>query len=149
MQHVPCYLSPPIQAKHLLIYIGVASITQVTHVRNKNSILQGRSLNVIFHTRRERIRSLWEQKRERIFSFKRSSHLKRDAIEENHCLIQYSPFDVRNVFSIQATPLTINITDKMDCAQYISEISSKAKLTLGFGFCIRPKIENATPIWSL
>ena len=33
---------------------------------------------------KERIRSLWEQ----ILSFKRSSHLKRDAIEEKHCLIQ-------------------------------------------------------------
>ena len=32
---------------------------------------------------KERIRSLWEQ----ILSFKRSSILKRDTIEENHCLI--------------------------------------------------------------
>ena len=31
--------------------------------------------------------------------------LKRDTIEENHCLIQYSPFDVRNLFSVLATPL--------------------------------------------
>ena len=43
---------------------------------------------------KERIRSLWEQ----ILSFKRSSHLKRDVIEENNCLIQLSPFDVRNIF---------------------------------------------------
>ena len=36
-------------------YSGVASITQVTHVRNKNSNIQGKSLNVIkvlFHTTR-------------------------------------------------------------------------------------------------
>ena len=36
-----------------VIDIGVATITQVTHVRNKNSNIQGRSLNVIkvsFHT---------------------------------------------------------------------------------------------------
>ena len=53
---------------------------------NKNSNIQGRSLDVIkviFHTIKEIIRSL--------FFFKRSSHLKGDAIEENHCLIQYSP----------------------------------------------------------
>ena len=31
--------------------------------------------------------------------------LKRDAIEVNHCSVQYSPFDVRNFFSILATPL--------------------------------------------
>ena len=31
--------------------------------------------------------------------------MKRDAIEENHCLIQLSPYDVRNFFSILATPL--------------------------------------------
>ena len=32
------------------------------------------------------------------------SIMKRGAIEENHCLIQESPFDVRNFFSIIATP---------------------------------------------
>ena len=31
--------------------------------------------------------------------------LKRDAIEENHCSIQESTFDVRNFFSVLATPL--------------------------------------------
>ena len=31
--------------------------------------------------------------------------LKRYATEDNHCLIQYSPFDVRNFFSVYATPL--------------------------------------------
>ena len=54
--------------------IGVAPITQVTHVRNKNSDFQGRSLNVIkvvFHTIEERNRSLWLQEK-----------------KENHCLIQ-------------------------------------------------------------
>ena len=47
---------------------GVAPITQVTHVRNKNSSIQGRSLNVIsdfpYYEElliKERIRSLWEQ----------------------------------------------------------------------------------------
>ena len=31
--------------------------------------------------------------------------MKRDAIELHHCLIQYSPFDVRNFFSVLAMPL--------------------------------------------
>ena len=31
--------------------------------------------------------------------------LKMDAIEVNHCLVQYSPFDVRNFFSVLATSL--------------------------------------------
>ena len=44
----------------------------------------------------DRICSLWEQ----ILSFKRSSHLKREAIEENHCLIQQSPLDVGNFLGI-------------------------------------------------
>ena len=64
-------------------------------VRNKNSNIQGRSLiviKVIFHTMKELlikelIRFLWEQ----ILSFiliRRSFLLKRDAIEEEHRLIQ-------------------------------------------------------------
>ena len=60
--------------------IGVAPITQYTHVRNRNSITQGSSPNVvkvIFQflkelILKERIRSPWE--RERILSFKRSSN---------------------------------------------------------------------------
>ena len=38
------------------MFIGVAPITHVTHVRDKNSNIQGRSLNVIkviFHTIRD------------------------------------------------------------------------------------------------
>ena len=73
-----------------MMLIGVAPITQVSHMRNKNSNIQGRSLNVIkrdfpFYKElliKESIRSPWEQ----ILSFKRSFHFKRDAIEENHCL---------------------------------------------------------------
>ena len=52
------YLSPPVKlfftdrSKAVLLlwilyFIGVALTTQVAHVRNKNSIIQGRSLNVI------------------------------------------------------------------------------------------------------
>ena len=76
-----------------LLHIGVAPVTQVTRVRNKNSNMQVMSLNVIksefsYYKElliKERIGSLWE----RILSFKGSSHfLKREAVEENHCLIQ-------------------------------------------------------------
>ena len=46
-----------VQQKHKhIFYIGVVSITQVTQMRNKNSNIQGRSLNVIkviFHTIRK------------------------------------------------------------------------------------------------
>ena len=28
-------------------------------------------------------------------------------MEENHCLIQYSPFDVRNFYSVLATPMPL------------------------------------------
>ena len=56
----------------------------VTHVRNKKSYFQGRSPNVvkvIFHTIRNCSGSKFVPLREVPFS-------KRDAIEENHCLIQ-------------------------------------------------------------
>ena len=33
--------------------------------------------------------------------------LKRDAIEDNNCFIQLSPFDVRSLFSALATPLAV------------------------------------------
>ena len=44
-------------------YIGVAPMTQVTHVRNKDNNNQGRSPNVvkvIFHTIKDKIIALWE-----------------------------------------------------------------------------------------
>ena len=64
------------------ISIGVAPITQLTHLRNKNSNIQGRSPDVVKKRfsmpsgnneellLNERIRSPWEQ----ILSFKRSSY---------------------------------------------------------------------------
>ena len=61
--------------------IGVAHITQVTHVRNKNSYIQGRSLNVIkviFNTIRN----------SKFFPLREVPILKRDANEENLCLIE-------------------------------------------------------------
>ena len=88
-------------------HIGVAPIRQVTHMHNKDSNSQGRSPNVVsdfpYHKKlllKEKIHSLWEQILSRDVPI-----LKRDAIEENHCLAQYSHFDVRNFFSVLATPL--------------------------------------------
>ena len=55
-------------------YIGVAPITQVTHVRNKNS-----------NTKCDKSEFLCYKKlliKERILSLKASSHLKKDAIKE-------------------------------------------------------------------
>ena len=76
--------------------IGVAPIRQVTHMRNKNSNIQGSSLNVIkeiFYTilgtaykGKNSIRSLREGGG--ILHLREVSILKRDAIEDNHCLIQ-------------------------------------------------------------
>ena len=64
----------------LVVTIGVAPITQGTHVRNTNSNIQGRSLNWIsdfpYYKKlliKERIRSLWD----RILSCKRSSHFEK------------------------------------------------------------------------
>ena len=45
-QNIMCFSYTPYQVIGVS-NIGVAPITQVTHVRNKNSKIQGRSLNVI------------------------------------------------------------------------------------------------------
>ena len=72
--------------------IGVASITQVTHVCDKNSNTQGSSPNVvkmIFHTL-----SNWSKRKEfppsgsKFFPLREVPILKRDVSEETHCLIQ-------------------------------------------------------------
>ena len=60
----------------------------------KNSNIQGRSPNVvtvISHTIRN-------------CPLREVPILKRDPIEENNYLIQLSPFDVRNLFRVLATP---------------------------------------------
>ena len=36
--------------------------------------------------------------------------LKRDAIEKNHCSIELSPFGVRNLFSVLATPMSSSVS---------------------------------------
>ena len=57
--------------------VEVISVPLGTAFKGKNSL----PLELLL---KERISSLWEQ----IISFQSSSHLKRDAIEENHCMIQ-------------------------------------------------------------
>ena len=106
--------------EHLeLAFIGIAPITQYTCVHNKNSTIQGSSsyvpvVKVIYHT----LRNCSERKK-----FAPSGEvpiLKRDVIVENHCLIQWSPFDVRDFFSVLATPLAFRITLKFSfyCCQF-------------------------------
>ena len=73
------------QTKRQVLPIDVAPITQVMHVRNENSNIQGhlRSLNVIkaiFHSFEELLIN------ENKFPLKEVPISKR--IEENHCLIQ-------------------------------------------------------------
>ena len=63
-------------------------------------------VKVIFHT----ISNCSERKEfppsgSKFFPFREVPILKRDAIEDNNCLIQLSPFDMCNLFSILATPL--------------------------------------------
>ena len=43
--------------------------------------------------------------KKRMYSLREVPILKRDTIEVNHCLVQQSPFDARNIFSVLATPL--------------------------------------------
>ena len=79
-----------LQGFYAIICKGFAPIT---HVRNKNSNIPGRSVTQCGKSYlsyqyivllKERICSL----REQILSFKSNSHFEKGAIEENHCLIQ-------------------------------------------------------------
>ena len=91
---------------------------------NKNSNNQGRSPNVvkvIFHTIRNcSLRKEFAPSGSKFFPLRVVPILKRDAIEVNHCLVQYSPFDVHNFFSILATPLYSHSTT----AQVIKSFNS-------------------------
>ena len=64
----------------------------VTHMRNKNSNIQGRSPNevkVIFHTKRNcSERKEFAPSGSKFFPLREVPNLKRDAIDENHCLLQ-------------------------------------------------------------
>ena len=75
----------PFLARSLLAHIRWrSSYYAVTHVRSKNSIIQGRSSNVvkvIFPYHKE---LLVKERVSKVFPL-RVPILKRDAIEENHC----------------------------------------------------------------
>ena len=72
--------------------MSMASITQFTHVHNKNSNIQGQSPNVvevIFHTKWDCfLRKEFAHSGSKFFPLIEVPILKRDAIEENRCLIQ-------------------------------------------------------------
>ena len=78
------------------MYIGVAPITQATHVRNK-----------VVHSREVTLcgKSDFTYHTELLFPLREASILKREENEENNCLIQKSPFDMRNFFRVLATLL--------------------------------------------
>ena len=63
-------------------------------------------VKVIYHTTKNcSERKEFAPSGSKFFPLREVPILKRDTIEENHCLIQWSPFDGRNFFSILATPL--------------------------------------------
>ena len=52
--------------------------------------------------------------------------MKKDAIKENNCLIQLSPFGVCNFFSVLAMPLMIRAKDMSMCIrERESEVKNK------------------------
>ena len=61
----------------------------------------------------------------KFFPLREVSILKRDVIVENHCLIQLSPFDVFNFFSIMTTPLSV--TDNYELYSLVLLISRQSK----------------------
>ena len=71
-------------------------------MHNKNSNTQGMWL-VIFGTALKG--KEFASSGSKFFPLREFLILKRDIIVENHCLIQWSSFDVQNFFSISATPL--------------------------------------------
>ena len=91
----------PIQWRDIKI-IGIAPITQVTHVRNNNSNIQGRSLNVIyviFHTLRYfSLTKKLAPSGSKFLPLREVPILKRDTIDENHCLmcVTFSVFWLRH-----------------------------------------------------
>ena len=64
-------------------------------------------IKVIYHSKRDcSLRKKFAPSGSKFFPLREVPILKRDVIEENYNLIQKSPFDVRNILSIPATPLT-------------------------------------------
>ena len=68
-------------------------------MRNNNSNIQRDRGKVIFHT----IRTALKKQRKQFAPS--GKFLKRGVSDENYCLMQRSPFDLRIFFSVLATPL--------------------------------------------
>ena len=63
-------------------------------------------VKVLFHTIRNcSYRKEFAPSVSKFFPLREVPVLKRDEIEDNNLLIKLSPFDVRNLFSVLATPL--------------------------------------------
>ena len=68
-------------------------------------------VKVIFHdTRNCSERKEFARSGKEFFPFREVPIMKWEGIEENHCLIQNSPFDVRNFFSVLAWPLHVIVS---------------------------------------
>ena len=69
----------------------------------------------------------------KFFPLREVQNLKRDVIEENHCLFQLSPFDVRHFFSVLATPLSVVLNLKKKLYNFgasgIKQTTNNNKLT--------------------
>ena len=67
-------------------------------------------VKLIFHTiRNGSEREEFAPSGSKFFPLRKVPFFKRDEIEENHCLIQESLFDVRNFCSVLVTPLLLYI----------------------------------------
>ena len=91
-----------ISAKLFSILLWCSYHYAVTHLRNKTVTFKG-----------------GHQCGSKIFPLREVPILKRDAIEEHHCLVQKSPFDVRNFFRVLATPLFLISEKKTFKVSYI------------------------------
>ena len=114
--------------KGLIEIIGVAPITQSTHVCNKHSNTQGSSSDFPYLKGlllKERIRSLWEQMKrfrslwEQLFSLKRSSHFE-NGRNCRESLLHTVVFDVRNFFSVLAKSLELQKQSTLSTPKFFS-----------------------------
>ena len=137
--------------KSRVFIIGEAPITQVTHVRNKDSNIQGRLLNVLcvifpYYKElllKERICSIWEQS----LSFKRSSHFWKGAqLKKIIAWSSESPFDVRNFFSVLATPLHMILSW---VAIAVNEHEKYHYIALADSFVFQKTIDNNVHVWKI
>ena len=85
----------------------------ITHMRNKNSNIQGKSfnvINVIFHTiRNSSCRKEFAPSGSKFFPLREVPILKGTQLKRIIAASSSLPFDVRNFFSVLATPLLYHI----------------------------------------